>query len=119
MRELVDSFATAYPPPSSLDVNGEWELSVILKPDYGDDTNEVPFFSIDSWRNYLTSNPKGPSPVQALVTSASSVGYVTQILTPSRFDNIVSFEKGPFKGNLIVRGKTGGSWSEATAKETH
>jgi hypothetical protein len=103
---LVADFITSHPPPPSLDVNGEWQLNAILKPQDSESdasfSNEVPFFSFESWRKYLTST--GPSPVQALVTSATSVGYVTQILTPERFDNIVSFDKGPFKGNLIVRG---------------
>jgi hypothetical protein len=54
LNRLVDNFIASHPPPPSMDVNGEWQLNAILKPQDPDSddspTNDVPFFSIDSWR---------------------------------------------------------------------
>jgi hypothetical protein len=54
LNRLVDGFIASHPPPPSMDVNGEWQLNAILKPQDPDSddsaTNDVPFFSIDSWR---------------------------------------------------------------------
>jgi hypothetical protein len=74
------------PPPTDADIAGRWSLLATLSPPSESDINTVPFWSIDSWRNYLTS--KGPSPVQGLLSS-SRVSNVAQILVPGsagRFD---------------------------------
>ena len=52
---------------------GRWRVLYQGKP--GGET--VSFFSIESWKNYLSG--KGPSPVQNLVSGSSGVSRLYQV----------------------------------------
>ena len=68
---------------------GRWRVLYQGKP--GTTTS---FFSIDSWRSYLSGD--GPSPIQNLVSGSSTVSRLYQIVeiegeTEGRVNNVVDF----------------------------
>lgn len=86
-------------PIDDLDVNGNWRLVATISPD-AEIGDNVDFFSIDSWKNYIEGS--GPSPFQSLITGSSRVNGLSQWLTKDNFDNIVEFQIGPIKGKLVL-----------------
>ena len=106
LRSLVEDLERDNAPVDSMDVDGAWTLLATLSPKSKEsvETEEsaVSFWSLQSWSSYFAGN--GPSPLQSLVTGATSVGGVTQILTQSCFENVVDFGIFGFvKGNLVLR----------------
>ena len=98
--EMTAAFNTAIDeladPVDNLDVNGNWRLVATISPD-GDN---VDFFSVDSWKNYIDGS--GPSPFQSLITGSSRVNGLSQFLTDKNFDNVVEFQIGPVIGKLVL-----------------
>ena len=98
--EMTAAFNTAIDeladPVDNLDVNGNWRLVATISPD-GDN---VDFFSVDSWKNYIDGS--GPSPFQSLITGSSRVNGLSQFLTDKNFDNVVEFQIGPVTGKLVL-----------------
>ena len=72
-------------PIDDLDVNGNWRLVATISPD-AEIGDNVDFFSIDSWKNYIEGS--GPSPFQSLITGSSRVNGLSQWLTKDNFDNV-------------------------------
>jgi len=83
-----------------LDVNGGWDLLVLISPNANQGDN-VDFFDPNSWKNYVSG--KGPSPFQSLITGNAEVDNISQYLTSQDFDNVVDFRLGPLNGKLVLK----------------